>query len=88
MPIKKELLEILCCPVTKQPVEILPDEGLAKINDLIARGEVKNSDGTAVEAKIKEALITADGKTVYRIDDGIPVMLVDMGIPTDQIPNW
>jgi uncharacterized protein YbaR (Trm112 family) len=32
--------------------------------------------------------LTEDGKTVYRIDDSIPVMLVDQGIPTEQLPNW
>jgi uncharacterized protein YbaR (Trm112 family) len=88
MPIKKELLDILCCPVTKQPVEMLADDKLTRLNDLIARGEIKNIDGSKVESKIDEALITTDGKTIYRIDDGIPVMLVDLGIPTDQVPNW
>lgn len=88
MPIKKELLEILCCPVTKQPVEIIPDDKIARLNDLIGKGELKNVDGTVVEGKIEEALITTDGKTIYRIDDGIPVMLADTGIPTDQIPGW
>jgi uncharacterized protein YbaR (Trm112 family) len=88
MPIKKELLEILCCPVTKQPVEVVSGDKISKLNDLIGKGKLKNVDGTAVEGKIEEALITTDGKTIYRIDDGIPVMLVDMGIPTDQIPDW
>jgi uncharacterized protein YbaR (Trm112 family) len=88
MPIKKELLEILCCPVTKEPVEMLAADKLAHLNDLIAKGNIKTVDGKAVETKIVEALITTDGKTVYRIDDDIPVMLVDMGIPTDQVAGW
>jgi len=88
MPIKKELLDILCCPVTKQPVESLPSEKLKRLNQLISQGAVRNVDGSAVEAPIDEALITTDGKTIYRIDDGIPVMLVDLGIPTDKIPGW
>jgi uncharacterized protein YbaR (Trm112 family) len=33
---------------------------------------------------IKEALITENGKTVYRVKSGIPVMLEEEGIPTDQ----
>jgi len=88
MPIKKELLDILCCPVTKQPVESLPSEKLKRLNQLVSQGAVKNVDGSAVETPIDEALITTDGKTIYRIDDGIPVMLVDLGIPTDRIPGW
>jgi len=88
MPIKKELLEILCCPVTKEPVEMLAADKLSHLNDLITAGKVKTVDGKAVETKIVEALITTDGKTIYRIDDDIPVMLVDTGIPTDQIADW
>ncbi len=88
MPIKKELLEILCCPVTKEPVEMLAADKLVQLNDLVAKGKVKTVDGKPVETKIVEALITTDGKTIYRIDDDIPVMLVDMGIPTDQIADW
>jgi len=88
MPIKKELLDILCCPVTKQPVESLSSEKLKRLNQLISQGAVKSVDGSTVEAPVDEALITADGKTIYRIDDGIPVMLVDLGIPTDKIPGW
>lgn len=88
MPIKKELLDILCCPVTKEAVEMLPADKLAHVNDLIAEGKIKTVDGKPVETRIDEALITTDGKTIYRIDDDIPVMLVDMGIPTDQIADW
>lgn len=88
MPIKKELLEILCCPVTKEPVEMLSADKLAHLNQLIAEGKIKTVDGKPIETKIAEALITTDGKTIYRIDDDIPVMLVDMGIPTDQIADW
>jgi uncharacterized protein YbaR (Trm112 family) len=88
MPIKKELLDILCCPVTKEPLEMLAADKLAHVNDLIAEGKIKTVDGKPVETKIVEALITTDGKTIYRIDDDIPVMLVDMGIPTDQIADW
>ena len=32
--------------------------------------------------------MTTDGRTVYRIDDGIPVMLEDLAIPTEQIADW
>lgn len=88
MPIKKELLEILCCPVTKEPVEILPADKIALVNDQIAKGKLKNVDGSVADQPIEEALITRDKKTIYRIDEGIPVMLADMGIPTDQIEGF
>jgi uncharacterized protein YbaR (Trm112 family) len=88
MPISEDLLQILCCPRTKVPVRMLPAEQLAKLNEAISKGALKNQDGTPVETPLQEGLVTEDGKTVYRIDDSIPVMLVDQGIPTEQLANW
>lgn len=85
MPISSDLLEILCCPETKVPVEMLPADKLATLNARVEAGEVAYVDGGKVEKPLQEALMTTDGKTVYRIDDDIPVMLVDKGIPTRQI---
>ena len=85
MPIAKDLLDILCCPVTKVPVVMLPEDKLAKLNEGIEQGEVKKADGTAVEKPLQEGLVTEDGKTIYRIDDEIPIMLADEAIATDQV---
>jgi len=30
-------------------------------------------------------LITKDGKTIYRIDEGIPIMLIEKGIAADYL---
>jgi uncharacterized protein YbaR (Trm112 family) len=84
MPISADLLEILCCPDSKVPVEMLPADKLAALNARIAAGEATYVDGGKIEQPLQEGLITTDGKTVYRIDDDIPVMLVDKGIPTRQ----
>lgn len=85
MPIDKKLLEILCCPVTKLPVKRLPKGELNAVNQRIAAGEVKLATGEIVEVPLDEALITENGTTIYRVDDGIPVMLEDEGIPTAQL---
>ena len=87
MPITKELLAILCCPATKEPVRILNEDELSRVNEQIKKGVVKNVDGTTVEKPLSEGLITTDRKTIYRIDEDIPVMLVEMGIPVDQFDN-
>ena len=81
MPISEDLLEILCCPRTKVPVQALPADQLAQLNEHIEQGGVTHQDGSAVDKPLQEGLITEDGETVYRIDDNIPVMLVDQGIP-------
>jgi uncharacterized protein YbaR (Trm112 family) len=88
MPISEDLLQILCCPKTKVPVQMLDAERLAKLNAAIGKGALKNQDGSVVEKPLEEGLVTEDGKTVYRIDEGIPVMLIDQGIPTSQLEGW
>ena len=81
----QELLKILCCPQTKVPVELLAAGDLEKLNRGIAEGRIKQADGAAVKQPVAEALITRDRKTIYRVDDGIPIMLIEQGIPATQI---
>ena len=40
--IDEELLEILACPETKEPVALAEEELIAALNSRIVRGEVKN----------------------------------------------
>lgn len=88
MPIDSKLLEILCCPVTKIPVKMLPKPKLSALNDRIAKGEVKRVSGDVVETPLSEALVTENNTTIYPIDDGIPVMLEDEGIPTAPLGDF
>lgn len=88
MPIRADLLEILCCPSTKTPVEMLSDSRLQRLNAAIEAGSVRYADGSLVQRPLSEGLVTTDGLTVYRIDSGIPVMLVDQAIATGQMPDW
>jgi len=81
MPIDKKLLEILCCPATKVPVRPLDPERLASLNDAIAAGRIKNRAGEQLSERLEEALITEDDKTVYEVRGGIPIMLIEKGIP-------
>ncbi len=87
MPIRSDLLEILVCPATKQPLEILREERLATLNAAIAAQRIVNAGGKKVEIPLEEGLITTDGKTIYRIDDSIPIMLVEEGIPAAQVES-
>jgi len=84
----KRLLDILCCPVSKTPVRPLNAAELDALNRAIAAGKVDTVSGTAVKAALAEALITVDGKVVYRVDDGIPVMLPEEGIGTTQLTDF
>jgi uncharacterized protein YbaR (Trm112 family) len=84
----RKLLDILCCPQTRQPLALMGTAELDALNRAIDNGAVKRGDGGALEQPIAQGLITRDHKTVYRIDDGIPVLLADEAIDTAQIADF
>ena len=80
MPIDSELLEILVCPETHQPVQPAPAETLERVNAEIEAGRLRNRGGETLEKPIEEGLLREDGKILYVVDDGIPVMLIEEAI--------
>ena len=80
MPISTELLEILVCPETKQPVALATPERLEALNLKIRSGELRNRSGETVQKELTEALVREDEQVLYPVDDGIPVMLIDESI--------
>ena len=72
----KKLLEILVCPATRQPLALLDGSRLAALNAVIGQSGAQFGGHRPTEA-LREALVTHDGKRIYRIDDGIPVLLPD-----------
>lgn len=87
MPISNDLLEILCCPKTKVPVGMMSAEQLEQLNARIAKGQVQYVGAGTVDQPLSEGLITEDNQTIYRIDEGIPVMLIDKGIAASQLQD-
>jgi uncharacterized protein YbaR (Trm112 family) len=88
MAIDERLLEILCCPVSKVAVRPMASEEVDRLNAAIDAGGVLYRDGSAVSERVAEGLITEDRATVYVIVDEIPVMLVEKGIPTEQLEGF
>ena len=84
----RKLLDILACPATRQPLAMLDTRGLQALNEAIKAGGVKRIDGSAQGEPLRDALVTRDRKRVYRIDDGIPVLLVEEGIATGQVADF
>ena len=80
MSIDPELLKILACPETKEPVSLAPEELVTKLNGLITEGGIKNRGGEEVTETMDAGLIREDGKFLYPIRDDIPVMLIDEAI--------
>ena len=81
----RKLLDLLVCPLTRQPLAVLDGQGLHVLNDAIQAGGVMRADGSIQVDTIREALITRDRVSVYRIDDGIPVLLAEDAIATAQV---
>ena len=77
MPVSQELVEILVCPETKQRVSLAADAIIAELNERIDAGDLRNRGGDPVDKPVSEGLLREDGKILYIVDDGIPVMLVE-----------
>ncbi|WP_454831881.1 Trm112 family protein [Pseudoxanthomonas wuyuanensis] len=84
----RKLLDLLCCPTTRQPLALLEAGGLDALNRAIAGGAIKRADDSAQTQALRQALVTRDRKTVYRVDDGIPVLLAEEAIATAQIGDF
>jgi uncharacterized protein YbaR (Trm112 family) len=85
MSIDNDLLAILCCPETKQPVSTADPSLVKKLNEAVARGSLRNKGKKLVSEQLDGGLIRADQKILYPIRENIPVMLIEEGIPLEQV---
>ncbi len=83
--INPELLEILVCPENKTALHEADSALIARVNDAIASGALKNVAGDVISENIEGGLIREDGQRLYIIRDDIPVMLIDEAVPLNQI---
>ncbi len=87
VPVAGNLLDILCCPVSKTPLVVLSRQQLEKLNTAIETGDVLYVNGEKIAASLSEALITKDGKVIYPIEEDIPLLLQEKGIGTGQFQD-
>ena len=81
----KKLLDIVCCPLTKLPLEILDSERLTRLNAAIAAGSVANRGSQGVQDPFPSALVTRDGRLAYPVRDGIPILLEEESVDLQQV---
>jgi uncharacterized protein YbaR (Trm112 family) len=79
--IDPDLLKIMCCPETRQPIAVAEPALIEKLNQLIAGGQLKNRAGQPIKEKIEGGLVREDRKFAYPIRESIPIMLIDEAIP-------
>ncbi|MEP7044534.1 MAG: Trm112 family protein [Dokdonella sp.] len=84
----KRLLDILCCPTTKLPLRLLGESELAALNRAIIDTQVTDASGAHVSGTMTAGLITRDGRTIYRVEDDIPIMLADAAVATAQLGEF
>jgi len=65
MPIDDQLLDILCCPETRQPVARAEASVLQPLNAEIEAGRLRNRGGDKVEKPIEEGLLREDGRLTH-----------------------
>lgn len=79
--IDADLLKILCCPETRQPLTLAEGSLLQRLNDQIAKSALLNRAGKPVTRPCDGGLLRKDGQFVYPICGGIPILLIDESIP-------
>ena len=75
-----ELLAILRCPESLQPVRLADDSMVQRLLQQARQGTLKNLQGAKVEADFEGLLVREDGNRAYHVRDGIPVMLIDEAV--------
>jgi uncharacterized protein YbaR (Trm112 family) len=75
-----ELLAILRCPESLQPVRLADDSMVRRLQDQARQGSLQNLQGEKVAADFEALLLREDGKRAYLVRDGIPVMLIDEAV--------
>ena len=81
----KRLLAILRCPVTHKGLALAQPATLQAVNAAIEAGKLSNRDGQALQEPLSQALLTDDGKVLYPVADGIPVLLEGESVNMEQL---
>ena len=79
--IDPELLAILVCPESHQPLAEAPQELVQRVNERVSRGELANVGGAKVTEALDGGLVRKDQKILYPVRQGIPVLLIEEGLP-------
>ncbi len=85
MTIDPQLLDILVCPESRQPVAMANSEVLDRLNKAIAARAAATLGGKTLADPVTEGLLREDGRILYPIRDGIPIMLIDESIDVTRL---
>lgn len=80
-PLPSLVLALLRCPLTGRTLQPATQALIADCNVRIARGEIDNRGGVAVNAPLDGGLIDAQSQWLFPIRQGIVTMVADEAIP-------
>ena len=83
--VSDELLALLCCPETRQPLVRASREVVERVERLRAAGTLRNGAGRTVEEPITDGLVRADGEVFFAIRCGIPQMVADEALALAKV---
>jgi uncharacterized protein YbaR (Trm112 family) len=81
--VEKDLLDLIVCPESRQLLREAGPELLARLNARVARGELRNRAGARLEAPLSEGLVREDGRVLYPVQEGIPILLIEEAIAVE-----
>lgn len=83
----KRLFDIICCPLTHLPLQLMDGDRLSRLNAAVQAGNIRNHGEQAVSTPCDEMLVTRDGRLAYPVRDGIPILLEEECIDLKQLPG-
>lgn len=76
-----ELLALLCCPESRQELQMADAALIERLNVRIGQGTARNRAGEIIREPLQGGLVRGDRQWLYPIRNGIPVLLVPEAIP-------
>jgi uncharacterized protein YbaR (Trm112 family) len=73
------LLELICCPETRQELRPAETALVAKLNQQVEAGTLRNRAGQLVKEKLQGGLVRADGLVLYPVRT-VPILLLEEAI--------
>lgn len=70
----------LICPESQLPLLVVPEELLANINGQIRRDALYNRSKRKITTHLDAGLMSAAGRLIYPVINGIPLLLVNEAI--------
>jgi uncharacterized protein YbaR (Trm112 family) len=71
---------LLRCPETRQPLTVAPQEMIESLEAARLSRGLHDHSGNAVEFALEMGLLREDGRRLYPVRDGLPVLLIGESI--------